>query len=197
MNSDAGTSSATSPAGPPRSPSDQLFFRQRHREGVRILSVHGEADAFTLPLWRHRVREAADLAATENGALIVDATRLRFLSLRTLAVLAEEAQRCRRDGVVLCLVTTELRVAAIAAGDARATHLLVRSTVDSALTAIRFQQHRTPSAARRPFYRVPEITPDGASAGHSGRMHYRAGETIPGHDGLPGAVATTAMPGAR
>ncbi|WP_040795907.1 hypothetical protein [Nocardia higoensis] len=128
--------SVNSATAPSRSPDHRLISRTRHRSGVVILSVRGQADAFTLPLWRQMVREAADAAAKAGGALIVDAGRLDFLSLRTLGDLVEDAGAFLREGVRTCLVTTDRRIARLLADDPRTAPLIVRSTVVSAHTAL-------------------------------------------------------------
>ncbi|WP_459546851.1 STAS domain-containing protein [Nocardia sp. X0981] len=143
-----------------RSPDQQLAFRLRRRGDIIVLSARGEADAYTLPLWRQQVREAVEAARTARGALIVDATRLDFLSLRTLAALAEEARRCRGDGVEICLVTSDVRLVRIAGGDPRLAHLSVRSTVVGALTVFELHKRSTPSVVRPPRYQPPRILPD-------------------------------------
>ncbi|WP_280256534.1 STAS domain-containing protein [Nocardia wallacei] len=147
--------SARPPTWSARSPEDQLFFRLRRRGDIVVLSVRGEADAYTLPLWRRQVREAAQTARTACGALIVDATTLDFLSLRTLAALAEDAAAYRREGVEICLVTTNLRIARLACSDARTARLAIRSTVVSALTAFELRRRPGHSAARPRTHRTP------------------------------------------
>ncbi|WP_280369585.1 STAS domain-containing protein [Nocardia wallacei] len=148
--------STTPPTWFARSPEDQLFFRLRRRGDIVVLSVRGEADAYTLALWRQRVREAAETARAAGGALIVDATTLDFMSLRTLAALAEDAAAYHREGVELCLVTTNLRIARLACSDSRTARLTIRSTVVSALTA--FELRRRPGLATARPYRAPQIT---------------------------------------
>lgn len=118
------------------SPDHRLVFRTRHQNNVVVLSVRGQADAFTLPLWRQAVREAADAAAEAGGALIVDAGRLDFCSLRTLGALVEDAGTFLREGVRTCLVTADRRIARLLSDDSRTAPLIVRSTVVSAHTAL-------------------------------------------------------------
>jgi anti-anti-sigma factor len=161
-------SSVLSLSTPARSPDDQLAFRIRRRGDIVVASVRGEADAFTLALWRQKVREAVDAAAAACGALIIDATRLDFLSLRTLASLAEDAETYQRDGIEICLVTPDLRLARLAGGDSRTASLFVRSTVVGALTALQLRRQTassTMSSRLRPTPRntldEPEIEPDG------------------------------------
>lgn len=119
------------------------------------MSARGEADAFTLSLWRQKVREAADAAAAACGALIIDATRLDFLSLRTLAALAEDADTYLRDGIEICLVTMDLRIARLACCDTRTARLPIRSTVVAALTTL--QLHKRIIPVTGPATLVPGI----------------------------------------
>lgn len=185
--------SPVSSALPSRSPGDQLTFRIGYRGGVVVLAARGHADAFTLPLWREHVGEAAEMAAGEEGALIIDATRLEFLSLRTLAATAEDACGYRDEGVEVCLVSPEPDIARLAAGDPRTAHLPVRSTVVSALTAFQLRRRATPSAGRRP-HGVPEIAPDVPRSGQNRRVRFRVEGPAPGADEFPRAGVPTSVP---
>lgn len=132
-----------SASAPWRSPCDQLSFRIRRRGDIVLLAARGQADAFTLALWRQQVRAAADTVTGPRGALVVDATRLDFLSVRSLAALSDEAQEYRRGGIEILLVTAEPVLARIARADTRTARLPVCSTVVSALTAVHLR-YRTP-----------------------------------------------------
>lgn len=164
-----------------RTPDQQLAFRIRRRGDIIVLSARGEADAYTLPLWRQKVREAIEAARAARGALIVDGTRLDFLSLRTLAALAEDAAWCRRDGVEICLVTADPRLARLAGGDPRLAQLIVRSTVVGALTAFELHRRSTPAVVRLPRYRPPQITPEEPDFEHEVHLRLLAGGNDPGH----------------
>lgn len=180
-----------------RAPGDQLSFRtRRHAEAV-ILTAYGQADAYTLRLWRDEVREAVEEAARTDCAVIVDAGRLEFLSLCTVEALARDARQYRRNGTEVCLVTTDLHIACLAAGDSRTADLPVRSTVVSALTAIYLRKRTTHATSRPSPYRVPQIIPDQYGTPHSGRTHFLPGETIPGHGDLPPTVTATPLPSHR
>ncbi|MEV3964533.1 STAS domain-containing protein [Nocardia sp. NPDC050193] len=185
--------SADPPASPGRSPGDQLVFRIGFRGGVVVLAARGHADAFTLPLWREQVAETAEVAAGGEGALIIDATRLEFLSLRTLAATAEDAYRYRGEGVEVCLVSPDPELARLAAGDTRTAALPVHYTVVSALTAIQLRRRTTPFTGRRP-YRAPEIAPTVPRSGQNGRVRVRAESPAVGAWEFPDAVVPTTVP---
>lgn len=160
MNADTSSSSfasADAASSSTRSPEQQLLFRVRRRGEIVVLSVRGQADAYTLSLWRREVGKAVETAAAGRGALIVDTTRLEFLSLRTLAALAEDAQRYRRDGVEICLVTPNPRIAHLAGGDPRIVHLAVCTTVVGALTSLQLRRQTERRTARPQPYRPPQI----------------------------------------
>ncbi|MGW5382782.1 STAS domain-containing protein [Nocardia sp. NPDC003963] len=128
------------------------------RGDIVVLSMRGEADAFTLPLWRQALREAAAAADAGRGALIIDTTRLDFLSLSTLAALAADTDGHIAEMGEICLVTPNPRIASICSCDAYTSRLPLRSTLTGALTL--FEQNkrrRFPSGPSR-RYRVPQIT---------------------------------------
>ncbi|MET8795956.1 STAS domain-containing protein [Nocardia sp. NPDC004568] len=153
-----------SASAPWRSPRDQLSFRVRRRGDVVLLAVRGQADAFTLALWRQQVRAAADTVTTSRGALVVDATRLDFLSVRSLAALSEAAREYRRDGIEIFLVTAELAIARIARADTRTARLPVRSTVVSALTAVHLRDRTPEVVSEKPGKeRTRDLTGPGAT----------------------------------
>lgn len=143
------SSSVASASTNSRTPGSRLSFRTRRRGEAVILSAHGEADAYTLPIWRDKVRQVAEDAARTNCAVIIDASRLEFLSLGTVAALAQDARQYRRNGTESCLVTTDLHIACLAASDPRTADLPIRSTVVSALTAIHLRK-RAKHATSRP-----------------------------------------------
>lgn len=161
-NMNTGTSSSSfasaHAASSTRSPEQQLLFRVRRRGEIVVLSVRGQADAYTLALWRQEIGKAVETAAAGRRALIVDTTRLDFLSLRTLAALAEDAQRYRGDGVEICLVTPNPRIARLAGGDPRIVHLPVCTTVAGALTSLQLRRQNEQQPARPQRYRTPQIT---------------------------------------
>ncbi|MGW4066935.1 STAS domain-containing protein [Nocardia grenadensis] len=168
-----------SASAPRRSPCDQLSFRVHRRGDIVILAVRGQADAFTLPLWRQQVRVAAETVNGPRGALIVDTTRLDFLSVRSLAALSDEAQEFRRKGIEILLVTAVPALARIARADTRTALLPVCSTVVSALTAVHLPR------------RTPQVV-----SGQSGkeRMRAPAGPGVTDRSKLPDAVTAVPAP---
>lgn len=100
-----------------------------------MLSVRGEADAFTLGLWQRSVREALAVVAP-GGLLIIDASRLDFLSLDTLAAVADMAGCCSGDGTSICLVSRNRRILVLARCHPRTAGLPIFSTVVGALAAL-------------------------------------------------------------
>ncbi len=83
------------------------------RDGPAVL-IHagGEIDAHNEQTWRHLVSEAAAVA-TPPGPFIVDVTGVDFMACCAFAVLADEAEWCRRRGVELRLVSRQPIVARI------------------------------------------------------------------------------------
>jgi anti-anti-sigma factor len=96
-----------------------------------IVRAGGEADAFNNRTWRRLIREAA-AAATRPGSVVVDVNALDFMSCSAFVVLADEAERCRRRGVELRLVSLGPRVARIAYLGGFGKVLPVHPTVHSA-----------------------------------------------------------------
>lgn len=178
-----------------RSPDSQLTFRLRLRGDTVVLAVRGEADAFTLPLWRQKVRRTAESIPGAEGALIVDASRLEFLSLRTLAALAADAEYYAHTGVRICLVTGDRRMGRLAARDPRTASLPIRSTVVAALTLLKPSRRGAVSPDNRRRPRTPQITADESGTTGTRPPHYLAGQTIAAPaDGHSGTVATRSMP---
>lgn len=160
-------------ATPWRSPRDQLSFRVRRRGDIVLLAVRGQADAFTLDLWRRQVRAAAETVIGPRGALVVDATRLDFLSLRSLTALSDDAREFRRAGIEIYLVTGDPAIARVARADIRNTLLPVRSTVVSALTAVHLRQ------------RTPEVVSESPGTVHAERTRARSGTGVTGRSDFP------------
>jgi anti-anti-sigma factor len=101
--------------------------------GAVLINAGGEIDACNEHTWRHLVSEAASVV-TPPGPLVVDVTGLDFMGCCALSVLAEEAQRCRRRGIELRLVSRQPIVARIVDACGLSGMLPIYPTTDSALT---------------------------------------------------------------
>lgn len=103
------------------------------RDGAAVL-IHagGEVDACNEHTWRHLLSEAAT-SVPASGLLVVDVTDLDFMGCCAFAALAEEADRCRRRGVELRLVSSYSTVARIVAACGLSHILPAFPTVDAAL----------------------------------------------------------------
>ena len=103
------------------------------RSGAAVLiNAGGEIDACNEHTWRHLVSEAASVV-TPPGPFVVDVTGLDFMGCCGFAVLAEQAQRCRRRGIQLRLVSRQRIVARIVDVCGLSRVLPIYPTADSAL----------------------------------------------------------------
>lgn len=98
-----------------------------------IVYAGGEVDACNEHTWQRLLSEAAAIM-TPPDALVIDVTGLDFMACCAFAALAEEAERCRRRGVHLCLVSPEPGVARIVQACGLSGVLAVYPTADSALS---------------------------------------------------------------
>ncbi|WP_146097449.1 STAS domain-containing protein [Nocardia nova] len=101
-----------------------------------VLSVRGEADAWTLDDWRRLVHEGAAVAASRDGPLVVDTGGMDFLGWRALRALAEEAAERRGRGGAICLVSRSPTIARMAAVDPLTAELAIHATVVAALSSL-------------------------------------------------------------
>ncbi|MGV7692340.1 anti-sigma factor antagonist [Mycobacterium kansasii] len=103
------------------------------RNGAAVL-IHagGEVDACNEHTWRQLITETAT-SVPGSGLFVVDVTGLDFMGCCAYTVLAEEADRCRRRGAELRLVTPQSTVARIVAACGFSDLLPVGPTVASAL----------------------------------------------------------------
>jgi anti-anti-sigma factor len=98
-----------------------------------IVSAGGELDASNEAIWRRLLSEAA-AAAGPPGPLVVDTNGLDFMGCCAYAALGEEADRCRRRGVEIRLVSSQPVVARIVAACGLSELLPVDDSVDAALS---------------------------------------------------------------
>jgi anti-anti-sigma factor len=99
-----------------------------------IVSAGGELDASNETTWRRLLSEAA-MAAGSPGPLVVDISGLDFMGCCAYAALGEEAERCRRRGVEMRLVSSQPVVARIVTACGLSELLPVENSVDIALSA--------------------------------------------------------------
>jgi len=99
-----------------------------------IVSAGGELDASNETTWRRLLSEAAT-AAGSPGPLVVDTSGLDFMGCCAYAALGEEAERCRRRGVEMRLVSSQPIVARIVTACGLSELLPVDDSVDIALSA--------------------------------------------------------------
>ena len=98
-----------------------------------IVSAGGELDASNETTWRRLLSEAA-MAAGSPGPLVVDISGLDFMGCCAYAALGEEAERCRRRGVEMRLVSSQPVVSRILAACGLSEALPVDVSVDAALS---------------------------------------------------------------
>jgi anti-anti-sigma factor len=99
-----------------------------------IVSAGGELDASNETTWRRLLSEAA-AAAGSPGPLVVDISGLDFMGCCAYAALGEEAERCRRRGVEIRLVSSQPIVARMVTACGLSELLPVDHSVDIALSA--------------------------------------------------------------
>lgn len=105
------------------------------RSGLAVIvSAGGELDASNETTWRRLLSEAA-AAAGSPGPLVVDISGLDFMGCCAYAALGEEAERCRRRGVEMRLVSSQPVVARIVTACGLSELLPVDDSVDTALSA--------------------------------------------------------------
>ena len=105
------------------------------RIGVAVIvSAGGELDASNEAIWRRLLGEAA-AAAGPPGPFVVDTNGLDFIGCCAYAALGEEAERCRRRGVEMRLVSSQPVVSRIVAACGLSELLPVDNSVDAALSA--------------------------------------------------------------
>jgi anti-anti-sigma factor len=107
---------------------------QRNGPAV-IIRAGGEIDASNEDTWRRLVSEAARVA-TPPGPFVIDVSGIGFMGCCAYSVLADEAERCRRRGVGLRLVSCDPSVARIIKACELSVVLPVHPTTDSALSPV-------------------------------------------------------------
>ena len=99
-----------------------------------LLYAGGEVDAANESIWRRLLDEAAT-AATAPGPLLIDTNGLDFMAGCAYAALAEQADRCRIQGIKVCLVSAQRIVARVVGVMKLDTQVPLYHNVDAALMA--------------------------------------------------------------
>jgi anti-anti-sigma factor len=99
---------------------------------VVVVRAGGEIDASNEHTW-HRLVGEASAVATQPGPFVVDVNDVNFMGCCAFAVLAAEAQRCRRRGIELCLVSCDPAVARVIEACNLRDVLSLHPTTDAAL----------------------------------------------------------------
>jgi anti-anti-sigma factor len=115
-------------------PQSTLRATTDRRGPAVLINAGGEIDACNEHTWHQLVNEAASVV-TPPGPFVVDVTGLDFMACCAFAVLAEQAQRCRRRGIELRLVSRQPIVTRIVEACGLARELPIYPTVDFALVA--------------------------------------------------------------
>ena len=100
-----------------------------------LLYAGGEVDAANESIWRRLLGEAATATAAP-GPLLIDTNGLDFMAGCAYAALAEQADRCRIQGINLCLVSAQRIVARVVGVMKLDTQVPLYHNVDAALMAI-------------------------------------------------------------
>ena len=132
------------PLGPDSADLLWVGAKPADRRGRVVVEVVGEVDEYTAPLLASCLRGQSARSAVRT--LVVDLSRVRFLSCAGLALLEEAAERCAARGARLVLRTGERR------GALRALELGSPSLLVEDSSAGRARE-RGPSDA--PLWRVP------------------------------------------
>ena len=105
-----------------------------HRDGSTVtVYAGGEVDAANEHSWQQLLREAA-AATPPPGPLVIDTDGLDFMGCCAFTALAEEADRCRRRGIRMCLVSCKPIVGRIISAGALGSRLSVYPDADTALS---------------------------------------------------------------
>ena len=103
------------------------------RSGPAVLiNAGGEVDAHNEHTWQQLIREAAGVV-TPPGPFVIDVNGLDFMACCAFAVLADEAERCRRRGIELRLVARQPLVGRVLKACGLTDLLPTYPTTDSAL----------------------------------------------------------------
>jgi anti-anti-sigma factor len=105
------------------------------RDGTTVtVYAGGEVDAANEHSWQQLLREAA-AATPPPGPLVIDTDGLDFMGCCAFSALAEEADRCRRRGIRMCVVSCKPIVGRIITAGGLGSRLAVYSDAHTALSA--------------------------------------------------------------
>ncbi|MGH3525501.1 MAG: anti-sigma factor antagonist [Mycobacterium sp.] len=121
-------------ADSPDAAASRLQIEVDQRGCAVIVHARGELDAYTMPIWRRVTREAS-AQATPPGPVIVDISRLDFISCGALVALALDADVCRARRINLIVVSRASTVHRIVAATDLDARLPIHSSTESALLA--------------------------------------------------------------
>ncbi len=114
------------------SAADRLSATTDRRGTAVILRPRGEIDAYTLRIWQQLIRQAS-AAAEPPGPVVLDTTGIEFMSCTALGVLADEADRCRSQGIVVHLTVDQPAIVRLITIAGLGEKLPSYSSVDTAL----------------------------------------------------------------
>ena len=100
-----------------------------------LLYAGGEVDAANESIWRRLLGEAATATAAP-GPLLIDTNGLDFMAGCAYAALAEQGDRCRIQGIKVCLVSAQRIVARVVGVMKLDREVPLYQNVDAALMAI-------------------------------------------------------------
>lgn len=118
---------------PPGENSNLLHAVTRRRGPAVIISVSGAIDASNEGEWNYLVAQMTTMARFP-GPAVVDVSELDFMGCCAFPALARAAERCRRRGVTLCLVSQQPTVARIVAISGLRWLLPIYPTTEAALS---------------------------------------------------------------
>jgi anti-anti-sigma factor len=105
------------------------------RDGSTVtVYAGGEVDAANEHSWQQLLREAASATAAP-GPVLIDTDGLDFMACCAFTTLAEEADRCRRRGIRMCLVSRKPIVGRIITAAALGSRLRLYPDAKTALSA--------------------------------------------------------------
>lgn len=125
--------SSARPAARPGGATCDLRATTQHAGPAVIITVRGEVDASNEGDWMFLLAQMTT-TATPPGPVVVDVRGLDFMGCCAYAVLARQAERCRRRGVTLRVVSAQPIVARTVAACGLRWLLPIHPTIEAALS---------------------------------------------------------------